>query len=328
MKNTQPVEGKITKIIKETGKYQRLEILIGGKKVVVENGKDQQTGLKIFRVNDQIILKQAQTPSGTRYFISDYVRRDSLLILFILFIVTVVLVAKKRGIASLLAMLVSFTVIFGYILPNLANGQDPLSVAIAGSLVIVPLTFVLSHGLNRKTIVAIIATFLALIITGLLAVLFVNLTRLTGFSSDEASFLHLAEKGTLQMRGLLLAGIIIGVLGVLDDVTISQAAIVFQLKKTNPNLSFTELVKKTMDIGHDHISSMVNTLVLVYTGASLPLLLLFINNPQPLTQIINYELIAEEIVRTLVASIGLVISVPLTTLLASYTATNSYLAND
>lgn len=328
MKNNQAIEGEIIKIIKETKNYQQLEIVIGDKTIKVENGKQAQTGFKPYRVKDKVILKQTQTPAGKRYFISDYVRRDSLLILFILFVVTVILVAKKRGVASLLAMLVSFTVIFGYILPNLASGQDPISVAVAGSLVIVPVTFLISHGFNRKTMVAIVATFLSLMITGVLAVLFVDLARLTGFSSDEAAFLHLAEKGTLQIKGLLLAGIIIGVLGVLDDVTISQSAIVFQLKKTNPNLNFSQLFKRTMEVGHDHISSMVNTLVLVYAGASLPLLLLFINNPQPLAQVINYEMIAEEIVRTLVASIGLVISVPITTLLASYTASNSYLSGD
>ena len=328
MQNNQTLEGQIIRIIKETDKYQKLEIVVNNKTIKIENGKNQETAFKPYKVNDKVILKQAQTPQGKRFFISDYVRRDSLLILLVLFVFTVVLVARKKGLASLLAMLISFTVIFGYILPNLALGHDPISVAIAGSLVIVPVTFLLSHGVNHKTFVAIVATFVALIITGVLAVLFVELTRLTGFSSDEASFLHLAEKGTLQMKGLLLAGIIIGVLGVLDDVTVSQSAIVFQLKKTNPNLGFGELVKKTMDIGHDHISSMVNTLVLVYTGASLPLLLLFINNPQPIAQVINYELIAEEIVRTLVASIGLVISVPITTLLAAYVATNSYLSGD
>lgn len=328
MENNQTAEGQIVRIIKETDKYQMLEIVVNDKAIKVENGKKQETAFKPYKVNDKVILKQAQTPQGKRFFISDYVRSDSLIILFVLFIFTVILVARKKGLASLLAMLMSFTVIFGYILPNLASGHDPINVAIAGALVIVPVTFLLSHGVNRKTFVAIIATFIALIVTGALAVLFVELTRLTGFSTDEASFLHLAQKGTIEMRGLLLAGVIIGVLGVLDDVTVSQSAIVFQLKKTNPNLRFGELVKKTMDIGHDHISSMVNTLVLVYTGASLPLLLLFINNPQPITQVINYELIAEEIVRTLVASIGLVISVPITTLLAAYVATNSYLSGD
>ena len=119
------------------------------------------------------------------------------------------------------------------------------------------------------------------------------------------------------MKGLLLAGIIIGVLGILDDITISQSAIVFQLKKANPQLKQGELFKKAMEIGQDHISSMVNTLVLVYTGAALPLLLLFINNPHPFSEIINYEIIADEIVRTLVGSIGLVLAVPITTIIAS-----------
>jgi len=328
MDNAQSIEGKIVKIIEQKDNYQKLEIKTETGKVRVENGKNQEAGFKIYHKNDQVILKQVQTPQGNRYFISDYVRRDPLLVLFILFVTTVILVGKKRGVASLLAMLLSFVVIFGYILPNLASGQDPISVAITGSLVIVPITFLLSHGFNRKTFVAIIATLIALVFTALLAILFVELTKLTGFSSDEAAYLHLTEKNTLQMKGLLLAGIIIGVLGVLDDVTVSQSAIVFELKKTNPNLTFGDLVKKTMDIGQDHISSMVNTIILVYTGASLPLLLLFINNPQPVSQVINYELIAEEIVRTLVASLGLVISVPITTLLASYTATNSYLSGD
>ncbi len=328
MEKVQAVEGTISKIVKQLPNYQQLEIEVGGKKVIVENGNNEQTGLKKYRVNDRVILKQTQTPTGSRYFISEYVRRDSLLILLILFVVTVIAVARKRGLASLLGLVVSFLVIFGYILPNLAHGRDPISVAITGALVIIPFTFLLSHGFNRKTIVAIVSTLLALLLTGALAVLFVNLTRLTGFSSDEAAFLHLAEKGTLQMRGLLLAGIIIGLLGVLDDVTVSQSAVVFQLKKTRPDLEFRELIKKATEIGHDHISSMVNTLILVYSGASLPLLLLFINNPQPIAQVVNYELIAEEIVRTLVASIGLIISVPITTLLAGYTATNGYLSQD
>ncbi|OGK64495.1 hypothetical protein A2313_04885 [Candidatus Roizmanbacteria bacterium RIFOXYB2_FULL_41_10] len=326
MANITTVEGKIVKIIEESDQYQKLQIQIGQKTVKVENGKNQEANFRPYRLNDKVILKQAQTPSGPRYFISDYLRQEPLLVLFLLFVVTVVLVAKKRGVASLLGLLTSFAVIFGYILPNLASGQNPVNVAIAGALVIVPATFFLSHGLNRKTVIAIIATFIALFVTGVLAALFVELARLTGFSSDEAAFLHLAQKGAISMKGLLLAGIIIGVLGVLDDVTISQAAIVFQLKKTDPSLSFSQLVKKTMEIGHDHISSMVNTLVLVYTGASLPLLLLFINNPQPLGQLVSYEMIAEEVIRTLVSSIGLIISVPITTALAAYTATNSYLS--
>jgi len=324
MAKTQNVVGKITRVIKESKNYQELEIKLPEKTIIIKNDKRQKTAFRPYQANDKIILKQAQTPQGVRYFISDYVRTNSLLLLLAIFIAVVVLIGKKRGVASLLGMLASFVVIFGFILPNLVTGKDPVSIAVSGALVIVPITFFLSHGFNRKTIVSIIATVLALIVTGALAILFVNLARLTGFTTDEAAFLHLGSKNAIQMKGLLMAGIIIGVLGVLDDVTVSQSAIVFQLKKTSPDLGFSQLIKKTMSIGHDNISSMVNTLVLVYTGASLPLLLLFVNNPQPFSQVVNYELIAEEIVRTLVASIGLVISVPIATVLAAYVATNKY----
>ncbi len=124
----------------------------------------------------------------------------------------------------------------------------------------------------------------------------------------------------MNMKGLLLAGIIIGVLGVLDDITISQSAIVFQLKAANEKLKFKELYLRAMSVGQDHISSMVNTLILVYTGAALPLLLLFINNPRPFSEVVNYEIIADEVVRTLVGSIGLILAVPITTVIASWIA--------
>jgi uncharacterized membrane protein len=149
-----------------------------------------------------------------------------------------------------------------------------------------------------------------------LATLFVNLSQLTGFTSEEAGFLQAYKPGLINMKGLLLSGIIIGVLGVLDDITISQSAIVEQLKKANQKLKPIELYQKAMSVGRDHIASMINTLILVYTGAALPLLLLFIDNPHPFSQVINYEIIADEVVRTLVGSIGLILAVPITTLLA------------
>ena len=150
--------------------------------------------------------------------------------------------------------------------------------------------------------------------------MFVESAQLTGFASEEAGFLQTIKQGSVNIKGLLLAGIIIGVLGVLDDITISQSAIVFQLKETNEKLGFFELYKRAMNVGQDHISSMVNTLVLVYTGAALPLLLLFIDNPHPFSEIVNYEIIADEVVRTLVGSIGLILAVPITTVIASLVA--------
>ncbi|MCG2686467.1 YibE/F family protein, partial [Candidatus Parcubacteria bacterium] len=207
--------------------------------------------------------------------------------------------------------------IFKFILPQISAGRDPILVAIVGSLLIIPLTFYLSHGLNRKTTTAVLGTLAALLITGILAKIFTEATHLTGYASEEAAFLQVIKEGTINIKGLVLAGIIIGVLGILDDITVAQAAVVQQLKKANPQLKSSQLFTQAMGVGQDHIASMVNTLVLVYAGASLPLLLLFVDNPLPFSQVINYEIIAEEIVRTLVGSIGLIAAVPITTFLAS-----------
>ncbi|MFH1959616.1 MAG: YibE/F family protein, partial [Patescibacteria group bacterium] len=164
----------------------------------------------------------------------------------------------------------------------------------------------------------VVATFISLVITGLLAVYFVDVTHLTGFASEEAGFLQVERQGSIDIRGLLLAGIIISTLGILDDVTIGQASVVKQLKKANPKISFLELFKNGMKVGQDHISSMVNTLVLVYSGSALPLLLLFFDSQKTFVDILEFELIAEEIVRMLVGSIGLVLAAPLATIMAAY----------
>ena len=208
--------------------------------------------------------------------------------------------------------------IFAFILPQISAGHDPIFIAILASLFIIPVTFYLSHGLSRKTTTAVAGTFIALIITGILATIFVNVTRLTGFSSEEAGFLQAEKGGLVNIKGLLLAGIIVSVLGILDDITVSQASVVHQLKKLSPNLTLMQLYSKAMEVGRDHIASVVNTLVLVYAGAAMPLFLLFIDSSRPFGQVINHELIAEEIIRTLVASIGLILAVPITTFLTAY----------
>jgi uncharacterized membrane protein len=178
-------------------------------------------------------------------------------------------------------------------------------------------TFYLAHGLSLKTTVAVVGTALSLALTVLLASLMIDLVGLTGYASEEAAFLQLGESGIYNIRDLLLAGIVVGSLGVLDDVTVSQAAIVRQLREANPQFGFGELYRRAMQVGQDHIASMVNTLALVYSGAALPLLLLLRQSPLPLTYLLSQEMIAEEIVRMVVASIGLVGAVPLTTLLAA-----------
>jgi uncharacterized membrane protein len=229
-------------------------------------------------------------------------------------------IGRLWGITAIIAMAFSFFVIFKLILPQILSGSDPVFIAVFGSIVIIPVSFYSSHGLNKKTTIAIVGTVISLVITGVLAVIFVEASKLTGFASEEASFLQVARGGAINMKGLLLAGIIIGTLGILDDVTISQASVVNQLDMTDKKLSFGELYGRAMSVGQDHISSMVNTLVLVYTGAALPLLLLFVNNPHSFLEIINYEIVADEVVRTLVGSIGLVAAVPITTLISAIVA--------
>jgi len=330
------LEGKITRVleekqiiptgVKETQLYQKLEILVTkgslkDKKITIENGNLPMSNLPKYKVGDELVINYGKDFEGNdSFYITDYVRRSALLWLFVIFVIIAVAVGRWQGATSLLGMAISFVVIFKFILPKILVGGDPVQIAILGSMMIIPATFLLSHGVNKKTGIAITGTLISLIITGILAAFFVEAAKLTGFASEEAGFLQAYQPGLINIKGLLLAGIIIGVLGVLDDITISQSAIVQQLKAANPKLKPGELYKKAMAVGKDHIASMVNTLVLVYTGAALPLLLIFIDNPHPLAEVINYEIIADEIVRTLIGSIGLISAVPITTIIAAVVA--------
>ncbi len=313
------------KFSEEKQLYQKLELLVTkgslkDEKIVIESGNLPIASLQKYEVNDRLVVSFSKDFEGNdAFYIHDYVRRNSLFWLFLIFVVLAITVGKWWGLTSIAGMGFSFLIIFKFILPRLLAGADPIMTVIIGSLFIIPITFYLSHGLNKKTTIAIIGTVISLIITGVLAGFFVESAKLTGFASEEAGFLQIARGGTINIKGLLLAGIIISTLGVLDDVTVSQSSIVNQLKETDKNLSFEKLYQRAMKVGQDHISSMVNTLVLVYTGAALPLFLLFIDNPHPFLEVINYEIVADEIVRTLVGSIGLILAVPITTFIAAMT---------
>lgn len=156
-------------------------------------------------------------------------------------------------------MAVSFLIVFKFILPQILAGSNPVTTSILGSAIIIPISFYLSHGLNRKTTVAIGGTLIALVITGILATVFVDAAKLTGFASEEAGFLQVTKQGTVNIKGLILAGMIISALGILDDVTISQAAIVWQLKEAKKKIKFSQLYRQAMSVGKDHIASMINT---------------------------------------------------------------------
>jgi uncharacterized membrane protein len=315
------IEEREVELLGKMQPYQKMRLLITsgnqmGEEIVYEHGLFPSASVQTYGVGDRLVLgKSVADGEESVYYIIDLVRRPMLYVLFGIFVAVVILVARWRAIRSLLALAVSFGVIFVVVLPQLLAGGSPVFISMVAALIIIPVTFYLSHGFNAKTHAAIVGTVIALLVTALLAWFFVERSRLSGSASEEALFLQ-TERGSFNLQGLLLAGIIIGVLGILDDVTVSQAGIVRELLRVNPKLSWRAVYSKAMRVGTDHIASMINTLVLVYVGAAMPLLLLFLNSPRPTTEIINYEMVAEEIIRTLTGSIGLVLAVPLTTLVA------------
>lgn len=293
----------------ERGKY--VEIKNGG----ITGGVYRVNNAK-YKVNDKVKLQVNDKQDGTKkYLITGRIKRTGLIILFFIFVLTVTLVGKFRGFMSIVGMIFSFFVIIKMIIPMLIKGYDPLLSATLGMLLIIPVTFYISHGFNKKTHVGIITTIIGLLFTGILAIFFTKLTHLTGFGSDETNYLQM--QSNLNIKAIMLTGIMIGVLGVLDDITIGQASVVQQLVIANPNINLSTLYKRSMSVGQDHITSMVNTLILVYAGSALPLLLVFTNNNISIKDIMEFEFIAEEIVKMLVGSIGLILIAPIATFLSS-----------
>ena len=258
----------------------------------------------------------SQEGLDTTYYISDFRRSGPLLLLTALFVAAVVWFGRLQGLRALFGLALTFGVIVGFMIPALLDGANPLAVAVIGSLLVMITTLYLSHGFSAKTTAAVVGTSLALVVTGALAVLFVGAANITGLASEEARLANV-QVGGISLRGLLLAGIVIGGLGVLDDVTMSQSSIVYQLRRANPAATFADLVRGALAVGRDHIAATVNTLFLAYAGASLPLLILFAGSPDGLGRVMTSETVAVEIVRTLVGSIGLIAAVPLTTALAA-----------
>ncbi len=270
---------------------------------------------------DRLLVTISSLPDGTlSAHFTDFYRRNSLFLLFGIFIGASILISGWKGVRSLMGIMLSLAVIILIILPGIQSGRDPLGISILGSILFVGLSLYIVYGWNVKTHAAVLGSFLALIITGVLAYIFVNQARLTGYGDENMFYITQLTQNTLNVRSLLLAGILIGTLGVLDDLVISQASAVFELFRSNPKQSFRGLYKSAMNIGQDHIAATVNTLVLAYAGASLPMLLLFSFRNVDYGLAINLEFIAEEVVRTMVGSLGLFAAVPITTALASLIA--------
>jgi uncharacterized membrane protein len=263
--------------------------------------------------------KGAPAVVGTGYTLYDFERRKPMLILAALFALVVVVFARWRGLLSLVGLGSSLVIVLLFVVPAILDGRSALLVAVVGSVAVAYTTIPLAHGWGPKSLSALLGSVASLMLTALLAVLFTNLTHLTGLSSEEAIFLQIGA-ANVSLQGLLLAGMVIAALGVLDDVTISQAATVMALRRANPGLAFRPLSGLALDVGRDHVSATVNTLVLAYVGASLPILLLFSAADLGVGNALNLEVVAKEVVATLVGSIGLIAAVPITTGLAALLA--------
>jgi len=295
------------------GEWKNKEIIFDGTDYDVISSPE-------YKVGNKVLVNYSQDYNGNDvFYIIDFVRQYTLYWLAFLFAMVVMVVGRLKGLRALIVLVLTFLIILKFIIPQILAGNNPLLISIIGSLLILVLAIYITEGLKRNSTIAIFSIFISLVITGLLSVWFTAITKLTGYASEESMYLSGLAGGNINIKGLLLAGIIIGALGVLDDVAVSQVVLVQELKIANPKFSNRQIYSQAMRVGVAHLSSMVNTLFLAYAGASLPLLILFSAKESVLlnfNQVINSEIIATEVVRTLTGSIGLVLAVPIATLLA------------
>lgn len=273
------------------------------------------TGAPEVAEGDDVVLVRTG-PDGETYSIVDQQRGTGLVVLVAAFALALVAFGRWRGLAALAGLGVTFALLLLFVVPAILAGEPPLLVAIVGSAAIMLTVLYLTHGFGLSTTVAVLGTLASLTLTGLLSSLAVGALHLTGVTDDLS-----ASVGTSQginTQGLLLAGIVIGSLGVLDDVTVTQSATVTELARANPAYGVGQLYRAGSRVGRSHIASVVNTIVLAYAGSALPLLILIVANDDSLGGVLTDQVIAQEIVRSVVATLGLVAAVPLTTALAAF----------
>jgi uncharacterized membrane protein len=266
-----------------------------------------------------VLARQRGAQPGFEYSLVDRDRRSVLVLLTVAFALAVLVLGRLRGLAALVGLAATLAALLTFILPAILDGQSPLLVAVVGASAIAFVAIYLAHGFSTMSSVALLGTLAGLGLTALLGTLFVDLARISGFASEEAILVQVADV-QLNLAGLILGGIVIGALGVIDDVTVTQASAVWRIREANPGLDRRALFHSGLRIGRDHVASTVNTLVLAYAGASMPLIVLFVLSRQSLGDVANGEVVATEIVRTLTGSIGLVAAVPITTWLAALVA--------
>lgn len=288
-----------------TGDFQETQITVDH-----AVSKDLQTSA--VERGDTVIVVETLGPQGATWYIVDHYRIPSFLFLFLFFVAVALFFARKKALFAILGLASSILILTFFVVPQIAQGRSPFLIGILGAAVIMSLSLYIAHGFQKQTTIAFISIAVTVCIASVIASIAVFATQLFGFGSEAAYDLQFFGQD-IELRGLLLAGMIIGLLGVLDDVTTSLVATIDQLYEANPQIEKAELYRRGLTVGREHIVSLINTLVLAYAGAGLPLLLLFSGDQQPFWVTLNSQLIGEEIVRTLVGSIALVLAVPITT---------------
>lgn len=285
--------------------------------IIVE---DEKKEIKVFNdyrpvsVGDTVYIRKSLF-GDEEFNMIDISRTNVLLVLSILFFILVILTSGSKGFYSLVGLLFSFAVIFVFMVPQILKGAGPVGIGVSSAALILVPTLYLSYGLNKKSIAAFLGIIIALLFVGVASNYFIGALNFTGLG-EISMFLDMETNNSINLVGLLIAGMIIAAVGVLDDVAAIQSSVVFSLASANPNLRGLKLFREAMYVGRDHISAVVNTLVLAYTGASLPLILLFSLRGMSADYFVSIEMVAEEIARTLISSSGLLLAVPLTTLIA------------
>lgn len=313
-------------IFDENGKKQTLqkiklnEINGSSDEFVYDGISQNSTTKKTYHKGDKVLVNKSKYGSDESILITDSIRTLPLWFYITLFIIVTVWIARWKGLKALFSLALTIGIVLWAIIPLIAKGMNPLIVVIIFSIPILASAIYLTHGFNKESHVALAGTFAGVAMVGILSLIFAKISNLSGFADEEVVYIGGLLKDNFNPYSLLLAGFVIGALGVVDDVALTQVSAVSEIKKANPNLSSKDIYKRAMTVGVDHVSSVINTLFLAYAGASFALLLLFNYRQPPFEStflVLNNEIVVTEIVRTIVGSIGVLLVIPLTTFLAS-----------
>ena len=319
------VDGHVVQVLAtgdhEGAKYQRLSVQLDGSLYrgdVVELEWDGRRALNengFLSPGDRVLLTLSREGNTRTYTITEVVRLPSLWPLVVLLAVSLVIVGRWKGVASLAGLGASIAVFLLAVLPAVRSGDDPLLATLLGSIGVLVVAVFVVHGFNRKSVAALLGTIGALVLVLGLATVAITIARITGLGTEDAIFVFVGSAGKIDMPRLVLAGVVVGSLGALVDMAVGQASTVWELSAAG-ELRGRQLYASALNVGRDHIGSLVNTLALAYFGGALPLIVLVSLGFQPLSVSINSEEITQSVMAVLIASIGLVLCVPLTTAIA------------